>query len=394
MVNRRSLIIAIMIILTLVGFFYKYPWIVGFRGNPTVCIGPHCGDTEGNVEVLEDELGLCERWRARSAEEKVTFYSKYDDWSNEHIARQGILVTRPNARATILVMHGYTSNKVDTGFLRLLFSPYNILLFDFRAHGEDAEGQLSTLGYDEVHDVFAAVDFLRSHAVTSKLPIVGYGFSMGASTAIEAQSRDKKLFKALVLDCPFDSTEALIERGLDKVLGKVNIPLLGEYEIPGREFLKRHASGQYIQPLLLFLLKMFAGMDSTKVPTIPKGVDPVESAKKLSLPVQFVVCYADNRVPIDALFRIYRNAGCYKRLWVTKGARHVGSLFNNPELYQQMVTNFIEKVLNKSIENECQERIIVDMSRHELEHMHAKLYKHKIDSDILDQLFPPQTQRS
>ncbi len=385
---KRWLIIIAMIILSLVALVTQCPWTFHWRSRPTVCIGPHCSGTKGALEVLEDELGLYERWRAGSKEEDVTFYSQYEDFSNEHIVRNGVLVTRPKARATILVMHGYKTNKVDMGILRLLFSPYNILLFDFRAHGDDTEGQLSTLGYDEVYDVFAAIDFLRSHQLTKHLPIIGYGFSMGAVTAIEAQARDKTLFSALVLDCPFDSTEGLIERGLDKVLGKINIPFLGEYEIPGRTFLKKHATNKYVQPVLLFLLRLFAGMDASRVPTMPKRVHPIESVKKIAVPVQFVYCYADEHVPVDVMINMYKNVQCYKRLWLTKGKRHFGSLFNNPELYQQMVANFIEKVLNRSVRAECQERIITDVKRHELEQMHQRLFKYLLKDEIMALLYP------
>jgi pimeloyl-ACP methyl ester carboxylesterase len=385
--RKQFFIISLLVFFAFVGIVFKYPWLVGLGSRPTVCIGPHCGISAESVEVLEDELGLYERWRARSQEERVAFYSKFSRFSNELIAREGVLVTRPKARATILVMHGYTSNKVDMGILRLLFSPYNILLFDFRAHGENTEGQLSTLGYDEVHDVLAAVDFLRSHSKTKDLPIVGYGFSMGAVTAIEAQARDGNLFDALILDCPFDSTDGLLERGLDKFFGTVNIPLIGKFEIPGRSFLKRYAMNPYVQPIILFLLRLFAGMDSTKIPTIPKRVQPIISAQKLALPTQFIHCFADEHVPVDGLLKVYQSVPQYKRLWLTKGSRHFGSLFYNPELYQQMVANFIEKVLNKALNKERVARIISDVNRHELEQMHSRLYKYPLPNDVVDVIY-------
>ena len=360
--------------------------------KPTVCIGPQCGYSSGSLEVLEDELGLYERWRLRSTEEPITFYSQYENASNEHIARRGLLITRSDARATVLVMHGYTSSKIDMGILRLLFSPYNLLLFDFRAHGEVIAGQSSTLGCDEVYDVFAAVDFLRSHAGTKSLPIIAYGFSMGAVTAIEAQSRDAHLFNGLILDCPFDSTDALIKRGLDSFLGTVRIPILGiEFEFPGRAFLERHAMDRFVQPILIFLLWLFAGMDATHIPTIPKQVNAVLSAKKVKVPVLLIGCYADERVPVDAFAHIYQEFIGYKRLWITRGARHFGSLFNNPELYQQMVVNFIEKILNASTGRERRERAFADMSLDELQSMQRHVYQHGIDASTAMLLFPKQS---
>ena len=40
---------------------------------------------------------------------------------------------------------------------------------------------------------------------------------MGAAAAIIAQAREKNLFDAMMLDCPFDSTDKLIERGINQL---------------------------------------------------------------------------------------------------------------------------------------------------------------------------------
>ncbi len=366
-----------------------FSWWRWVSRRPSVCIGPNCGVLGSNLEIVEDELTVYERWREHSTEEPVTFYSQYEDESNEHIARRGLLITRSDARATILVLHGYTSSKIDMGILRLLFSPYNLLLFDFRAHGEHIFGQASTLGCDEVYDVLAAVDFLRSHARTKNLPIIAYGFSMGAVTAIEAQSRDKHLFDAMVLDCPFDSTDALVKRGLDEFWGRIHIPILNiDCALPGRAFLERHYANHFVQRFMFFLLRVFAGMDTRKIPVIPKKVNSVTSARKIDVPVFLIGCYADQRVPVDAFVRVYAEFGGYKRLWITRGARHFGSLFNNPELYQQMVINFIEKVLAKTFDRERRARVMVDMSRDDLQHMHYRLYKYPLDLTTWSVLFP------
>lgn len=381
---------SIKVLFIVLGFYvqilsWSFNW---WSSRPTVCIGPHCGTAGGQLEVLEDEQGVYDRWRSHSKDEYVTFYSRYDAWSNEHIARRGILVTRNYAKATVLIMHGYTSSKIDMGFLRLLFSPYNLLLFDFRAHGEDIEGQASTFGCDEVYDVVAAVDFLRSHPLTKNLPIIGYGFSMGAVTAIQAQAHDPQLFMALILDCPFDSTEALIKRGLDSFMGRLYIPWFGYYEIPGKSFLEQHATDPWVRPILFFFLRVFAHMDARGIYTLPKKVSCLESIKNIIVPTQFITCYADDRVPVDAVVHVYQEARGYKRLWITKGVRHFGSIFNNPELYQQMVTNFIEKVLHNIIKKEKQERVLIDMDSDSLKRTHARLYGYELPAETVKILYP------
>ncbi|MCL4380361.1 alpha/beta hydrolase [Candidatus Dependentiae bacterium] len=322
-------------------------------------------------------------------QEKVELFAQRCPHSREYIRRHGILVLRPRAKATILVMHGYTCDKVDVGFMRLIFPEYNLLLFDFRAHGEDIEGQCSTMGRDEIYDIFAAIDYLRSHPSTKDLPIIGWGFSMGASTAIVAQATDPTLFKALILDCPFDSSLNLIKRGMDK-LRTIRIPLLGyEVEIPGRHLLEQYAFHEYVQPVVLFFLRLFARMDATRVSTVPKAITPQESIKKVTIPCYFVTCVADDRVPFDAVYADYMNAAGIKRLWLTKGKRHFGSIFHNPELYKEVLNQFISDVLTGDIAYQPHEQVFSEVSYERMAKKHAQLYVHELPDECKRLLLCP-----
>lgn len=388
----RKFVYVILIIVTastLALLFYRRPWRQ-WRLSDATTVAHACRlASVGDEAPWTSEIDPFEQWRVKSKEEAVTFYVLRDAQSNEHMARRGILVTRPGARATIVVMHGYTSGKTDMGVLRLMFSKHNIFLFDFRAHGEDVEGQMSTFGYDEVFDVFAAVDFLRARPETKDLPLIGYGFSMGAATAIEAQARDPQLFSALILDCPFDSSDNLIRRGLDRVMGSMTVPFLDiTFSMPGKEFFQKYAFHPYVQPVLFFLLRVFAGMDASRVPTSPKKIEPIESVHALTIPLFFITCIADERVPLDAIVGIYANAPGYKRLWVTKGSRHYGSIFNSPELYQHMVGTFIDKVLSKTYLSEPPARVMVEVTRADAMRMHERLYDYQLPDQTLSVLYP------
>lgn len=355
----------------------------------------HAGGAEGRLPIsCEETIEVVPTGKLAHAvslldaakEQEVMLYAPCHPGSSELIGRKGVLVTRPGATATVIVMHGYTSNRVDTGLMRLIFPRYNLLLFDFRAHGEHTYGQRSTLGHEEVYDVFAAVDFIRLHKETSGLPIIGYGFSMGAATAIEAQSIDPTLFSALILDCPFDSSYKLVSRGMDKVIGKIRIPLIGiEFELPGRSLVERYAFNEYVQPVILFILKAFASMDSSLIPTTPKPIDPSESIKKIQVPCFFITCVADEVVPFDAVFEDYQNKVGFKWLWLTNGERHFGSVFNNPELYKELVDGFTQLVLTKKYEHEKRQQLFFsDVGYVQLQRRHARLYKHALPACIED----------
>ena len=73
------------------------------------------------------------------------------------------------------------------------------------------------LGRDEVLDVISAGEFLKQDPRTQGKPVFVWAFSMGAVAAIGAQAQ-RPLFEAMILDCPYDSTENLVHTALNKVI--------------------------------------------------------------------------------------------------------------------------------------------------------------------------------
>ena len=153
--------------------------------------------------ISEKDIGKSSKYLPGTIEEKVIFYSRENVTSDKKIARKGILFKRPNAKATVLICHGFMCDKFDISFLHLMFQDYNSMTFDFRAHGEDIENQACTFGRDEAYDVIAAANFIKNHQELKNKPLYVYAFSMGAAASIIAQAQDKKLFNAMILDCPF-----------------------------------------------------------------------------------------------------------------------------------------------------------------------------------------------
>ena len=61
----------------------------------------------------------------------------------------------------------------------------NVLLFDFRGHG-DSDGHTISLGRHERLDVLAAVHYLRAQRAEQARTVMGLGISMGASALTHA----------------------------------------------------------------------------------------------------------------------------------------------------------------------------------------------------------------
>lgn len=291
--------------------------------------------------------------------ERIVLYPQESYDSDQKIVRNGILSRSDDAKATVLVCHGFMCDKYDVGVLRKIFKKghFNVMTFDFRAHGQGSEGQYCTFGRDEALDVIAAARFLRNHPEIADKPLFCYGFSMGAVSAIEAQAEAPDLFDAMILDCPFDSSERVIKTGLDCL----KCSIFGyEFDLPGKDLLQKYAFHPYVQSLVKAVLKTVAQMDATGVNTNFCPLNPAESAQKITVPVFFIHCKNDQKVGVDQVKRVYEGAAGYKRLWVTNGRRHYDSFFYNPEKYTEQVREFYNQVLNGDIHTMPQESVVED----------------------------------
>lgn len=329
----------------------------------TCLFGVKAEESQGNASLVEDgAYGYILPERTKEANgmvvEHVVICPKESHESPKKIFRKGILARSDDAKATILVCHGFMCDKHDVGLLRKIFkrSQFNVMTFDFRAHGEDSEGQYCTFGRDEALDVIAAARFLRNHPELQDKPLFCYGFSMGAVSAIEAQAL-ASLFDAMILDCPFDSSEKVIKTGLSGL----TCSLFGyEFSMPGKDLLQRYAFHPYVQSLVKAILKTVAQMDATGVNTNFCPLYPAESVKKITVPLFFIHCKNDQKVGVDQVKRVYYGAPGYKRLWITNGRRHYDSFFYNPEKYTEMIRQFYHQVMNGDIYDMPQAEIIED----------------------------------
>ncbi len=116
---------------------------------------------------------------------------------------------KPSDR-TIVICHGAGANKGNfVWFLRpLAHSGYNVLFFDFRAHGS-SDGRTTTYGIRERADVIAAVDWLKANRPHESRVVVGLGSSQGSMALALAAAEDARI-DAVVLDSPFVSPRDLL----------------------------------------------------------------------------------------------------------------------------------------------------------------------------------------
>src|SRR5688500_14783258 len=107
--------------------------------------------------------------------------------------------TPPKNGAVILLAHGYGDNRPEWVHALLAKKKYGVLAWDARAHGE-SEGNISTIGYLEVLDVKAALDYVL--AQTDVEHIGAWGGSMGGATIIRAAAQFPQI-EAVFIDSSF-----------------------------------------------------------------------------------------------------------------------------------------------------------------------------------------------
>lgn len=284
---------------------------------------------------------------------------KNKDTKNEYIERNGYVSINPNAKANILLCHGFTTNKEDMSLLRYLLQDYNIINFDFRAHGENITEQSCTLGCDEKYDVLGAVKYIKNDSLLNHLPLFVYGFSMGSVASILAESDNPDLFTGAIWDCPFESTNELTELILEQL--KINFNGYN-IDMPFKNIIKKYIYNSKAQGFIKLFLKFFASMDTSRIDTCIKKTSPIKALKKIKIPFLLIGCHNDDKAPAQSIENMYlaHEEDSFVRCWISCGRRHFDALFINPEKYIYKICKFINNILSKDYLKKTKKKITID----------------------------------
>ena len=218
----------------------------------------------------------------------------------------------------LILCHGVGANRADlldiaTG---LHAAGFNVLLFDFRAHGASA-GRVTSFGWREQRDLEGALAFLGQQPDVPAKPYGVYGISMGGSLALMVAAHDERL-GAVAADSPYPS--------LDDALGR-HLTLL--YPVPK-------------VPFLWFLLATYR----LRFGVWPRAVSPRDSAARLSPRAMLLIQGAeDTRMPLAETQRMFADAGEPKELWVIDGAQHLEGYGIAPQAYLDRLIKFFQAYL-------------------------------------------------
>ena len=216
--------------------------------------------------------------------------------------------TPPKNGTVILVAHGYGDKRAEDFYALFAEHGYGVIAWDFRAHGK-SEGDFSSLGYYEVLDVKAALDFILTQPNVEH--IGGWGGSMGAVTMIRATAQYPQI-EALVADSPFST----LEEELD-----LRVPF----------------------PIMRSLIRYFAEKETGLSLDLVRAVDDI--AEISPRPVFIIQGMGDEMVPLDSAQRIYDAAGEPRQLWTEDEVPHLNMYPYYKTRYTKRVIKFFDSYL-------------------------------------------------
>ncbi len=236
--------------------------------------------------------------------------------SQDGLHLHAVYVPAEDPKGTILLAHGYRSNKlVDFGLVFDFYHQHgmNLLVPDQRAHGK-SQGRYITFGVKESEDMKAWIAY--HNKMFGRCPMILSGLSMGASTMLylaDAELPDN--VKGIIADCGFTSPKEIISTVYRRVAHLPAAPSLWAADLFAR---------------------IFAGFSLNEKNT-------VQSLKNSKLPVLMVHGVEDVFVPCEMTQRGYDACTGKKQLFLVEGADHGVSFLVDRPRYTQIVTDFLKE---------------------------------------------------
>ncbi len=237
--------------------------------------------------------------------------------STDGISHKGWFIEPVKPKGTIILCHGFGTNKSDIlNYACFLYEGnYNVFLFDFRAHG-DTKGK-SSLGYFEMNDLEGAIEYLVRKGKVDESKIGAMGVSMGAAVVFMTASKNKYL-KAVAGDSSFDSFEKTITRFARLF-----------YHLPKYPFI----------PITIKACEL-------RLMFHAKYADPLDYVGAISpKPILIIHGEKDQRIPVREAKLLYKMANPPKEILIVPGADHLQASIIMGKEYETRILQYFDKYL-------------------------------------------------
>lgn len=241
--------------------------------------------------------------------------------SDDGLTLHGDLFPAENpSKRTVILFHGYTScgmNDCPTMAEYFMERGFNALIVDQRSHGK-SDGEYIGFGILDRFDCLKWTKYVAER-FGGESEIVLYGVSMGASTVLMASGTDgfPDNVKAVISDCAFTSPYDVFTHILKR-----------DYHLPPHPIMDINER----------LCRKKAGYGFRDYSTL-------DAVKRAPCPILFIHGKEDSFVPTEMTLRNYNACTGEKMLLLVDNAGHAASLYENKELYENTVTEFLNTYL-------------------------------------------------
>jgi uncharacterized protein len=248
--------------------------------------------------------------------EEVSFTSVED---NTRISGWFFAASGSQRGPAVVLCHGIWTGRRECLPLALRFQAagYNVLCFDFRAHGR-SDGQFISVGHHETNDVIGAVHYLKQRPEVDPSRIGVIGFSMGAAATIQAAARCSDI-AAVVADSAYATFVDAAKYSFHLVTRMPHFPMA---------------------PMALHAAKWIMHVDANQW-------RPIDVIGRIApRPIMLTHGTLDEIVPVRHAYTLFKAAEEPKELWIVPGAHHVGARDDDPDGYFVKVEHFLSEALS------------------------------------------------
>ncbi len=243
--------------------------------------------------------------------------------SRDRVKLFGWWIPAKDPIGTLVICHGQDgSMDRDTHQMAPLHKAgFNVLMFDFRAHGR-SEGECVTMGMYEKEDLLGALDFLVEQKGIERVGVLG--FSMGAAVALITAALSERIC-AVVADSSFGRLKWTLKAwGVQR---GVPSPIAAQFAAWVLVAASIHTEGR---------------IDQT---------DPVRWTVHIGpRPILFIHGEEDCLVSMQAVDRMASLAAGPVEVWIVDEAGHRGAYAANPEEYNTRVIDWFKAYLTNPVE--------------------------------------------
>ncbi len=188
---------------------------------------------------------------------------------------------------SVTYFYGHAKYMQENGFASILL--------EVRGHG-NSEGERICLGYDEVNDVKAVIDYIKSEEKYKDVPIIVQGASMGGAIAVNAFGQIKEIDGLIAMSAYSSFEDVLLDQ-------------LERFGVP--DFMQ-----SIEKPLLTSSLQRVYGRNKVN------EIKPVEQIKNGNgRPVLLIACQGDTEVPAASIHRLQK-AYPQAEVWLRNSWEH------------------------------------------------------------------------